>query len=363
MNIVGNNYSVKELLDMLERDDLIINRDYQRGARLWPAGARSYFIDTILEKYPFPKLYMYEHIVRPFGKLTRELVDGQQRLLTIVDFVNRKFALSGRDTKYSSLRFDELDEETRYEFLAYPVSVDVIRSAENDEILQMFRRMNAYTLPLNDAEKRHSQYHGRFKWAINKLSSDLDSFFLEFGVFTRRQIVRMADAELLTDCIVAMERGIISTSPSLLNGVYKQYDSVFDREDEMFELFREVFDFIAEHFFALRKSHMMKPYALHSLFTSMVHGRYGIPALDTQLVVDRAVRFCDDPTEASARLLALAQAHEATEIEGPDARYVWGCLAGTNRAPRRAARVEAILAALGLGTPSIIDASLSQKLR
>ena len=363
MNIVGNNYSVQELLDMLDRQHLTINREYQRGARLWPAGARSYFIDTILEKYPFPKLYIYEYVVRPFGKLTRELVDGQQRLLTIVDFVNGKFALSGRETKYSGLRFDELDEETRYEFLAYAVSVDVIRSADNDEILQMFRRMNAYTLPLNDAEKRHSQYHGRFKWAINKLSSDLDGFFLEFGVFTRRQIVRMADAEFLTDCVVAMERGVVSTSPSLLNGVYKEYDSTFEREDEVFGVFSEVFGFISEHFFDLRKSHMMKPYALHSLVTAMIHVRYGIPALAEQLVVDYGDRFCDDSAEASARLLALAQAHEAKEEEGPDARYVWGCLGGTNRAPRRAARIQAILAALGFGTPKVIDASLSEKLR
>ena len=360
MNIVVNNYSVQELLEMLEREDLTINREYQRGARLWPPGARSYFIDTILEKYPFPKLYMYEYMQRPFGKLTRELVDGQQRLLTIVDFVDGKFALSGSETRFSGLRFGELDEETRYEFLAYTVSVDVIRSADNDEILQMFRRMNAYTLPLNDAEKRHSRYHGQFKWAINRLSSDLDSFFLEFGVFTRRQIVRMANAEFLTDCIVAMERGIVSTTPSLLNGVYKEYDDGFQQEAEVFGVLDEVFGYTAQHFFGLRKTHMMKPYALHSLVTSMIHARYGIPALARELTLDSEGTFCDDPADASARLLALAQAHEAKEEEGPDARYVWGCLGGTNRAPRRAARVEAILGALGFGVSKVVDADSSE---
>jgi hypothetical protein len=107
MRINNNNYSVAELLDMLERRELIINRDYQRGSGLWPPGARSYFIDTILEEYPFPKLYMYEFLDRPNERIRKELVDGQQRLMTIKDFVENKFALSG-DTRHVGLRFQDL---------------------------------------------------------------------------------------------------------------------------------------------------------------------------------------------------------------------------------------------------------------
>ena len=364
MNILGNNYSVKELLDMLDRADLTINKEYQRGAQLWPQGARSYFIDTILEKFPFPKLYIYEHIDSPFNELTRELVDGQQRLMTIVDFVKGKFALTGTESNFSGLRFEELDGETQRDFLSYTVSVDVIRDATNDQILQLFRRMNAYTLPLNTAEKRHSQFQGEFKWAINRLSAELNSFFLEFGVFTRRQIVRMADAELLTDCILAMENGIVNTTPTLLENIYQIYDGEFREEEEVVERFREVFHFISEHFFELRKSHMMKPYSLYSLITAMVHSRYGIPALCEQLKIEsKTGKFCEDPEDASSLLLALAQAHEAKESEGPDARYVWGCLGGTNRATRRTARIEAIFNALGLGYPTILDDTLLEKHR
>ena len=364
MNILGNNYSVKELLEMLERNDLTINKEYQRGAQLWPPGARSYFIDTILEKYPFPKLYIYEHIDAPFNEMSRELVDGQQRLMTIVDFVNGKFALSGTESKHNGLRFGELDDELRRDFLTYTVSVDVIRYATNDQILQLFRRMNAYTLPLNSAEKRHSQYQGKFKWTINELSTELNSFFLEFGVFTRRQIVRMADAELLTDCVIAMQSGIVNTTPTLLNRVYRDNDDDFEHEELIVQKFRDIFDFISERFFELRKSHMMKPYALHSLVTAMVHSYYGIPAMAKQLRVKNATgAYCSDYSDASVRLLSLAQAHEAKETEGPDAEYVWGCIGGTNRAARRAARLKSILAALGLGEPTILDDSLLEKHR
>src|SRR3546814_12444761 len=78
----------------------------------------------------------------------------------------------------------------------------------------MFRIINAYTLPLNEPEKRHSSFQGAFKWFINHLADELNEFFVEFGVFTNRQIVRMSDAELLTDCVLAMERGVVSTSAS-----------------------------------------------------------------------------------------------------------------------------------------------------
>ena len=51
MIINSNNYSISEIVGMLNRRELQVNNEYQRGSRLWPNGARSYFIDTILEKF------------------------------------------------------------------------------------------------------------------------------------------------------------------------------------------------------------------------------------------------------------------------------------------------------------------------
>src|SRR3546814_18010366 len=98
---------------------------------------------------------------------------------------------SDLESKYAGNRFSDLDEEIQNQFVSYTVSVDVIRNATRAEILQMFRRMNAYTLPLNEPEKRHSSFQGAFKWFINHLADELNEFFVEFVVFTNRQIVRM----------------------------------------------------------------------------------------------------------------------------------------------------------------------------
>src|SRR3546814_7157896 len=84
MNINTNNYSILEIIGMLDRKELIVNPDYQRGSGIWPDGPSSYFIDTILEGYPFPKIYMYEFMDRSTRGIRKEIVDGQQRIKTIV---------------------------------------------------------------------------------------------------------------------------------------------------------------------------------------------------------------------------------------------------------------------------------------
>ncbi|TWH23337.1 MULTISPECIES: DUF262 domain-containing protein [unclassified Aminobacter] len=350
MQINTSNYSVIEIIEMLDRKELIVNREYQRGSGLWPDGPSSYFIDTILEGYPFPKIYMYEFIDPRNRRMRKEIVDGQQRITTIQRFYRNEFAIKG-ESRFAGKKYDDLDEEDQIKFVSYPVSVDVIRSAKRAEILQMFRRMNAYTLPLNEAEKRHSSFQGKFKWFVNSTTDALGEFFIEFGVFTQRQIVRMADAELISECILSMERGIVSTSAADLNKLYRVYDAEFPHLQDYATRLHQTFQFIIEELGELRGTHMMKPYALHSLVTALIHARFGIAAVQEETGVGPVGQFIVNGPEAMNNLLTLAQAHEAREKDGAYHRYVWGCEAAVNRAPRRYARTMSVLRAIGVQVP------------
>lgn len=353
-----NNYSIIEIIEMLGRRELIVNRDYQRGSAIWPQGPSSYFIDTILSNFPFPKIYMYEYLSRDTRGIKREIVDGQQRISAIERFHNDEFPL-GPETAYPSRKFSELPIDVQERFLSYTVSVDVIRSATRSEILEMFRRMNAYTLPLNEAEKRHSSYQGRFKWFINQMADEFDDFLVEFGVLSARQIVRMADAAIISDIILAVDRGVVSAAPTDLKNLYKENDDVFHNEARFQEILLETKRFIVEEFAPLRRTFMMKPYAVHSLFTALIHCRYGIEAISQGWNCRPIGRFAVDSVSSVQALLEMAHAHEAKEVDGPHGKYVWGCLSTTDRKVRRTARVAAILRVLGADVPVDVDANLS----
>ncbi|SMX37649.1 DUF262 domain-containing protein [Maliponia aquimaris] len=358
MQINNNNYSVLELIQMLERKELIVNKDYQRGSGLWPISARAFFIDTILQGFPFPKIYMYEYLDRPARGMKKEIVDGQQRISSIVGFYNNEFPLQAEGANKGK-RFQDLDEEEQEKFLSYSASVDVIRNATKADILQMFRRMNAYTMPLNDAEKRHSSFHGDFKWFVNELADELNEFFVEFNVFTTKQITRMSDAALISDWVLAYERGVISTNASDLKSLYERYDQNFVQSADYHRVIVETVRFISENFGELRGSHMMKPYALHSLFTALAHNRFGIRPISDEWHVTPSGTFCHDAGESLRSLLEMAAAHEGKETDGPHARYVWGCSSTTDRRPRRTARVAAIMRALALDVPDAVDGNLT----
>ena len=58
MKILRNTLPISDIFNLMKSGELTINRSYQRGTGLWPDNARSYFIDTILNDFPFPKVVM-----------------------------------------------------------------------------------------------------------------------------------------------------------------------------------------------------------------------------------------------------------------------------------------------------------------
>ena len=169
MEINHAEYTIAEIVDRFEKD-ITINRNYQRGGGIWPESAKVYFIDTILEGYPFPKLYFHQIYDRIKKKPIMEVVDGQQRILTIIEFLNDNLRLSVCSQNYRGLTFSALPDEIQEKFRMSRIQADVILSADKTKVLEMFRRMNAYTAPLNSAEQRHAKFQGKFKWFVVELS-------------------------------------------------------------------------------------------------------------------------------------------------------------------------------------------------
>jgi len=345
MKVDESKVSIANLRDMLDRGDLSINRSYQRQSGLWPNSARSYFIDTILEGYPFPKVYFHEYLDRQTKKVRTDLIDGQQRITTIQDFLQDKLVLGGNSKRHQGNRFSDLDEETQDKFLFYVIATDVIRDAGVPEILQMFRRMNAYTLPLNAAEKRNSEFSGEFKGFVNRVL-DSNTLLTEWHVFTPRQTIRLADAAFIADLFLSVTHGILSTSDKKLHDLYREFDENFPDATVFEERFRHIFTFITLELSKIQESFMTKPAAMHSLFCAIYHNIHGLPSFARESGLDPIGKPISTESErATSNLLLLAEAHQDGDMSRFSG-YVNAMSAGSNRQKQRIERVTYICRAL-----------------
>jgi hypothetical protein len=345
MKVDEGKYSIAELVEWIRTRQLVANDEYQRGSGLWPTAAKSYFIDTILKNYPFPKVYFYEKVDKETKRPRREIVDGQQRLTTIVEFADDKFALGENAADLEGKKFGDLSEDQQNSFFAYTVSVDVIRNADRAEILQMFRRMNAYTLPLNSAEKRHSEFFGKFKDWVNTVLDRLSPVFIDWKILTSRQVVRMADAEFVADVALAVEEGIISTSPAKLTAIYKRNDASFDRRAAHDTCISAVFDIITNHLSPLQGTHITKPHVFHSLVCALIHNQLGLVGAEKSTGLAPIGVFLTDREKAIVSLKRLASAHEEKDLT-TYGEYVKAASEGGNRAAQRAIRIKWLCRAL-----------------
>jgi hypothetical protein len=196
---------------------------------VWQPNAKSYFIDTLIRGLPSPKIYLREKIGRK-RRLIREVVDGQQRLRTVLEFMHDEFTVKPRHNEtYGGIPFSQFPPLVRGDFLSYVFSADIMVDASDDEVLDMFTRLNQYTVTLNNQEKRNARFHGEFKSAMYSLASKNLSFFRENRILSERNVVRMIDAEFVSELVVAMMSGLQDKKKSL-NHYYRQYDAHFPGE-------------------------------------------------------------------------------------------------------------------------------------
>jgi Protein of unknown function DUF262 len=345
LNSVSTNFTIADYTSGMDHGDILVNKEYQRSDQVWPLAARSYLIETILKGFPVPKLYLYQVTDVKSRKTRKEIVDGQQRSTAIRDFANDNLRLSksAEDPAIRNKIFSELEEDDKHAFLDYGLNVDLFVSATTAEVVEVFRRMNSYTVPLNAEEQRHATYQGKFKWFVVDIADKVEAIFLQTGIFKEKQLVRMADNKLLTELCDSFMNGIRTTDKKILDSVYRDCDEEFRESTNYYDRLLDAFDEIrrAE---GLHDTVLMKPHLAYSLAQAISHVKKPVKAFNNVIRSPRLRSI--EWSAAIPNLTALAQAVDFEQRTGRFASFVRASREKTNVRETRKTRFKWMCKAL-----------------
>lgn len=347
MSTILEQYRISDFVSWHESKQLILSPSFQRG-QVWKPAARIFLIDTILRELPIPKIYMRTIIDRTRRTSVREVIDGQQRMRAILDFVNDKIVLSSRAGEFSGYKFSTLPDNLQDQFLAYPLAVDQLLNASDDEVLEVFARLNSYTVTLNNAEKRHARYQGEFKWAVRKTSKRWNALWDEYNVLSTRDRVRMLDDSLVSEMFGVILEGVKDGGQTNIDKLYARYDDNFESEEEVRRKVDQTIECIIENFADdLTDTFLMKGPHFLMLFAAVAHGLFGLDINGYQNIPD-SNNMLNDIDSCREKLLLLVSAFEEEPANVPEAlkSFIQASKSSTHRISSRAERFRVLCDAL-----------------
>lgn len=312
-------YKVSDFVSWQRGKSLVLSPSFQRRP-VWKPDAKSFLVDTVVRGLPIPVIFLREQgsnlkTLEP----RREVVDGQQRIRTLLSYIDssllkdfkpeRDFFVvkKNHNSELAGKTFKELPENLKGHILDYQFSVHVLPAKVDDrEVLQIFARMNATGVKLNDQELRNAEFFGEFKTSMYEVASEQLPRWRKWAIFTEYNIARMEEVELVSEFAILMLRGLSGKTQTLLDNVYKEKDEAFPERAEVERRFRAVMDAIDDRFGEDMKSlEFRKKTLFYSLFAFAYDLMFGIGSnlkpVKAGLFSTKAARWAED---AGAKIAA-----------------------------------------------------------
>ena len=316
-------YPIADLYGWIKSKELILAPQFQRGD-IWTSSAQSYFIDTLLRDLPFPPIYIRLVTDRETKTSYREVVDGQQRLTTIVKFIDGKLILDKRSKEFVGKTYDTLDDEDQSRLLAYQIGIEQLFGADDDTVLDIFHRINAYGISLNKQELRHGKYQGgryegTFRLAVIKVAERWEILWSKYHVVSVRNRVRLLHYELVAQLLGVILDGVTDGGQPKIDKLYERYDSAIP--DVVEERFDQVCHYAVDHFSDVLGTKLGAGPHFMMLFAAVAHALFGIPEGDMKgqypSIPASSSLVLSDPSAALANLLSLADVFDMSADEVP----------------------------------------------
>lgn len=228
------------IVDNYRENLLIVDNSFQRNY-VWQKKHQISLIETILLGYAVPEIYLWVIDTDPDnGKTKYSIVDGQQRIGAVFDYIDGKFSLkstylSEKDAVYTNKHFKDLSNDLKKKVWSYPFTIRQLpQEISREEIVKMFLRLNSTDKSLNPQELRNAEFNGEFLDNAKQIAQ-LD-FWRKYKIFSANSIRRMKDIEFISSLLIFLRKGIESeTTQAAINKMYDLFNDEYEEKAEDYD--------------------------------------------------------------------------------------------------------------------------------
>lgn len=273
--------SLQSVYTWHSQGELFVNRRYQRKL-VWTHLEKQKLIESIQKQFPVPAVLLAEREGGGF-----EIIDGLQRLSTIITFIENGFA--ALDERYfntahftgAQVRVDEglvnvadgekLTQKEVGAFLDYVLPITVMRDASEADIDDVFQRINTYGHRLSDQERRQSGVQNEFADVVRELATEMrgdvssdvlqlsempsisidlpmtkhgylvqaeEVFWVAHGILRSTDLRDSLDEQYIADIVASVVGGyIIERSKAALDEIYESGSSEGSRVEDALQVY------------------------------------------------------------------------------------------------------------------------------
>lgn len=293
-----------------------LNPPYQREGGLWGVEAKQSFIDSLINGWDVPKLYLAECT----GGLKKyAVIDGKQRLTTVWEFMEGGFptAQDLRCEEYPQLEcggklFSQLDSAVQDHLRSQQLDFVILTECDEEIVEEMFHRLNN-GVPLNNAEKRNA-IGGALNQHIKDLVATHDFFKRRITATPKRsayletaaKFYLIEDRDGVCDLKKRPLDNLVRNHKAASSGVTRLHSLVKAELDALCKVFTEADPLLRKHaaipLYYLLYRKIRKAYSLTDLPKKL---RDFLEAFETERTEDREKADDDrDPTLQHFELLS-----------------------------------------------------------
>ena len=239
MKTAASNKKVRELIQLVKDGKLIPRPEFQRRL-VWSREDKDHFIDSVLRGYPFPEIYFADGDVNlETGEGTQLLVDGLQRVSTLIQYFD-----GDPDLRLLTVPpYRNLDDNNKRNYLQYDVAVRDLGALTREEVIEIFKRLNATKYSLHEIEINNALYAGALKRYCEAVASA--EFFENHSTFRASDFKRMGDLRYALSIIGTMLQGYFNRDDAF-EELLSRYNDEFPEEENIAERLGRALAFIDE---------------------------------------------------------------------------------------------------------------------